>query len=164
MENKKMIKRSWIQRWFAANPLFFVAALPLCADLLFTLIGQGPAYWQNYHHVNESSPVSLLLEIHPLVYLLFVVLYISVIYQGIKRLKKPWNFVLTCMALIVHAYGSSTWVSLFFLHLGLLFFPQTTPSPTGELMLFRWSGTIFYLLFIGLCAGLALSAFQKKQR
>ena len=130
----------------------------MCLDVLFTFLGQGSAYWAgNYHHINESAPTSLLLEIHPLVALCGVTLYLWAIYQGVKRLRKPWNVVLTCMVFLIHMYGSSTWVGLFLSHVGSLFFPQTLARPTGALMLFRWGGNTFYLLLIGLCAGLLLS-------
>lgn len=163
MDNRKTIKRPWIQQWFAANPLFFVVALPLCADLLLTVVGQGPAYWQNYHDVSEMGPVYMALEIHPLVYLLCVSLYACAVYQGTKRLKRPWNVVLACVVFAGHVYGSSTWVRSILLHLALSLFPLTTNATRAQ-SLFLWSGEVVYCLFIGLWAGLVFSVYLKQQK
>lgn len=92
------------------NPLFYVFVLPLVADATFTIMGQGKDYWENHTLVNEASPVYIILQTSPLLFIIGSILWIAFMYWLVLKLKSPYDLFLTLLILIGDTWGSSTWL------------------------------------------------------
>jgi hypothetical protein len=94
------------------NPLFFVFAIPIVVDVVGTVLGQPPEYWTSGYKVfNEAVPIYPLLQIHPLLFIIFcLVVWLSFTYWITKKLKEPFNIWATMALLIGHGYNSVFWL------------------------------------------------------
>lgn len=91
--------------------IFILSVLfPMGLDGIFTLIGQPRGYWKDFTIVNEVSPARILLQIHPLLFLIFGIIYAIIIL--FLLLKLPWKFALPVgiVTYTGHVWGSSTWI------------------------------------------------------
>jgi hypothetical protein len=138
----------------ARNPLFFVFALPAVADLLLTLAGQAPAYWQDHRQANEMSPAYWLLAANPLWFVLLGAGYLVGLYWLVGRLRPPLNLMVACGFLVGHTWGSSTW-----LEPALTRIVAEGPDPHLTNVLI-WSGMIAYFVLVGIAAGGALAQYR----
>jgi hypothetical protein len=77
-----------------------------------TLYGQSNAYWAgDYSEVNEASPsFAHFLSIHPLIFLLAVVLWIAIFSALILLLPEKLALTVAVAIVIGQMYGASTWL------------------------------------------------------
>lgn len=67
------------------SPVFLVAIL----DAIFTVLGQPKAYWENFNNLNEANPVAkILLRSTPIIFFVGVLIYSSLLFLIIPKLKK----------------------------------------------------------------------------
>lgn len=136
------------------NPLFWAFFVPAAIDGTLTLIGQSPDYWQNYKLVNEGSPAFIILAIHPGLFITGGILWFVFWYLVYKRLKEPWNIMLTIGFIAGHAYGASSWLTKIMGESGLYGYGNRI----------GWYLLILYFVFLDLvCGGLIRYYFQNKR-
>ncbi len=93
--------------WMCAGPVVMVVA-----DAALTLVGQAPEYWlDGYSAVREDNAIGhWLLELHPVAFLLGVVLWTVLFAAAIHRLPIGWARVLAFGVMFGHAFGAATWL------------------------------------------------------
>jgi hypothetical protein len=111
-----------MKKLFNSNPLYFSFFLPIIVDVVGTVLGQPKEYWLgDFKVVNEALPLYILLNIHPLLFLAFcLVFWLTCTYFLTKKLPhflKLW----AALALFVgHGYNSITWLRINQYHHGIL--------------------------------------------
>lgn len=142
------------------NPLFLVFALPIIVDVVGTVLGQPPEYWSSGYQVfNEAVPIYPLLQIHPLLFIIFcLVVWLSFTYWLTKKLKEPLNIWATTSLLIGHGYNSVTWFRIDLYRAGL-FAGQDQLSKALSLI-----PMTIYILFIGWMAMKGFLLYFDKRR
>ncbi len=93
--------------WMCAGPVAMVVV-----DAALTLRGQAPEYWGgDYSFVREDNPIACrFLELHPLVFVLGVVLWTVLFTAAIHRLPMAWARVVAFGVMLGHAVGAATWL------------------------------------------------------
>ena len=126
--------------------------LVMILDLVFTLVGQPPQYWQNYSYFNEGSPLGQTLMLNPFGFILFFTSYILfvVILSGI--LPRPLNIMFALSFYLGHIWGSSTW-------LGTIYYKISGNSyyVWNE----SWYLSIGYFIFIAIISGFFINKWLK---
>lgn len=143
-----------------SNPLFFVFAVPVVVDVIGTVLGQPPAYWQSGHKIfREAVPVYPLLQIHPVLFIVFCLgVWLSFTYFLTKKLKEPLNIWATTSLLIGHGYNSVTWFRIILYQAGIF---AGSDQFSQALSLIPMS---LYILGIGFIAMKAFLLYFKKMR
>lgn len=101
-----------MQSFFKSKRIIFILSIlfPMGIDGIFTLAGQPSGYWREFTLVNEASPARILLQIHPLFFLLFGIIYATI--TVFLLMKLPWKFALPLGILVYtgHVWGNTTWI------------------------------------------------------
>jgi len=81
-------------------------------DAALTLGGQAPEYWAgDCSFVRESNPIACpLLELHPMAFVLGVVLWTVSFTAAIHRLPTGWARVVAFVVMFGHTLGAATWL------------------------------------------------------
>lgn len=80
-------------------------------DLLFTLWFQPDHYWIDHTGCEERNPIgNAILSAHPNWFIVLFCFWLSLILFLVTKLPKPYNFIVTALALLGHAWGSSSWL------------------------------------------------------
>ena len=81
-------------------------------DATLTLWGQAPEYWTDgYAFVRENNPIACrLLELHPVAFVLGVVLWTALFTAAIHRLPIEWARVVAFVVMFGHTFGAATWL------------------------------------------------------
>ena len=126
--------------------------LVMILDLVFTLVGQPEAYWQNFQFFNEASPIGQkLLMTHPIFFILSFIFYTVFVLFLIVNLKRPLNIILALSAFLGHSWGSSSWVPKIFFNL------------TGFQLINNYYLILSYFILIAVFSGFCLNLWLKKQ-
>ncbi|MEK7648297.1 MAG: hypothetical protein AAB400_00075 [Patescibacteria group bacterium] len=113
--------------------------LPAVIDVIVTLVGQPPGYWQNYQAVQEGSPGGLaLLSIHPGLFIVVFSVYVALTAFILLRWKNAYTLIFGIAVFTGHAWGSSSWIPVLFHGL-------------------NWYSMIVYFILISLPLGIALN-------
>lgn len=128
------------------NPLFFAFVFPAAFDMVITVLGQDPSYWQNYSLANEASPGFYLLATSPFLFLGSCALWLTLWYFVVKKLPQPFNLTVSLSMLIAHAWGSSSW------------FNRITLFQDMDL----WTVTIIYFILLAMSASYCITLYYKK--
>jgi hypothetical protein len=141
------------------NPLFYIFVIPVIVDVVGTVLGQPPEYWSsNYKVFNEALPIYPLLQIHPLLFIIFCLgLWLPATYLLVKKLKYPLNTFATLALLIGHGYNSVNWLRVDLYRAGL-FADQDQLSKALSLI----PMTIYILLIAGIANKGFLNYFKNK--
>jgi len=108
MKTVPRARRIWHYRFWTLVP----ALAMILFDLGITLYFQPPEYWRgNYVLTTDKSPVGLfLLSIHPAAFLMFMVIYVSVVVATIIWLPIPWNRIVALAIVVGHSAGVYSWM------------------------------------------------------
>lgn len=124
-------------------PILLVISL----DAIFTILGQPKEYWQNYLYAHEGSPLGFnLLHSSPWIFLAFMALYSGAAYLLLKKLPLFWSLVLGLSLFSGHLYGSGSWISTFYLKLGL-----------SDSLFVHWYLRVGYYILISLITALIIN-------
>lgn len=145
---------------FQNNPLFTIFALPIVVDVVGTVLGQPLEYWTSGYQVfNEAVPIYPLLQIHPLLFIVFcLAVWLSFTYWLTKKLKEPLNVWATMALLIGHGYNSVFWLRTDLYRAGLF---------TGQDQLSKALSLIpvtIYILFAGWIASKGIMVYLEKRK
>lgn len=138
------------------NPLYFAFFFPMLMDGILTLAGQDANYWQNFKLANEASLAYFAMATHPALFILGTPLWLVFMYWLIKKVKHPYNLMLSSTLIAGHTWGSSTWISKIIRDSNLLDLTNRTDILTS------WLAKIIYFVIIGVVAGYSLSLYTKK--
>ncbi len=94
--------------WLCVGPLFFCFL-----DVFLTLQGQSDAYWSgDYSQVTEWNPLARwTLEVHPLLFLLNVVIRMGVACLLILVLRESLARPLAFVVQLGHSLGAASWLT-----------------------------------------------------
>jgi len=96
--------------------LIYPILLVILLDVIFTLLGQPPQYWQSYSLVREGSPLGVsFLQASPFIFVLFMLAYTCLIVFLLKKLPRFWSLILGLTVYSGHLYGSGTWIYVLYL-------------------------------------------------
>jgi hypothetical protein len=140
---------------FKKNPLFGVFVIPIIFDVVGTVLGQPKVYWASRYKVfNEAVPVYPLLQIHPLVFIVFCLgIWLPITYIIVKKLKEPFN-VWAAMALFAgHAYNSVNWFRHIQYDMGIFAAKDQVSQAFGLIPM------TIYILLIGFIASKSLMIY-----
>lgn len=136
-----------------SNPLFWAFFIPGAIDGTLTLLGQSPEYWQNYKLVNEGSPAYIVLATHPALFVLGGIIWFIGWYYIYKRLKEPWNIILTVAFIAGHSYGAGSWI-------------QKIARGSGIYNYYNrisWYFIVLYFVFLGVTCGLLIRSYFRNR-
>ena len=127
------------------SPIILVMIL----DLVFTLLGQPPSYWQNYNLFNEGSPLGIiLLSIHPAYLILFFILYLLFVLFLITNLKKPLKIIVALSFFLGHIWGSVSWIPVLLYNF-------------SQIQIDGWYLSIGYFIIISIVSGFCINKWLK---
>lgn len=142
---------------FRKNPLFFSFLLPMFTDGLMTLIGQSPSYWRNFRTANEMSPAYFFMAAHPIFFIFGAVIWFVLLYFLFRKLKNPYNLILSCIFIAGNTWGSTSWITKLMKESGFLI---TTDRIS---IILSWVILVIYFTLIGTIAGLSFSQYFKRK-
>ena len=132
-----------IPKFIKSNPLYWAFFIPAAIDGIVTLLGQDTTYWSNYRSVNEGSPAWIILATHPALFILGSVIWFISWYFMYKKLKEPFNMMITIAFIAGHTWGSSSWISRFLGNADL----YSNANRLG------WYALVTYFIFLGVVCG-----------
>lgn len=133
--------------------LYWAFFVPAFIDGIFTLLGQSPAYWSNYKLVNEGSPAWIILATHPALFVLGSAVWFIGWYFIYRKLKEPFNLMITIAFVVGHAWGSSSWITRSLTSAGL----YSTANRLG------WYILVAYFIILGVICGYFINYYFKNQ-
>ncbi len=135
--------------------LIIFVVITVILDIIFTLLGQSPKYWENYQLAVDGNPLALFfLLIHPLLFLFFSLIWVSIVTCLIKVLRFPWFIFLGIAVILGHLWGSVTWVP------SVLTFLK---NPWLEAH-WGWYISIIYIILLSVLFGAIIYLFYPKSK
>ncbi|OHA88477.1 MAG: hypothetical protein A2653_00510 [Candidatus Zambryskibacteria bacterium RIFCSPHIGHO2_01_FULL_43_25] len=120
-------------------------------DGLFTLVGQPAGYWNNPSLVREGSPLGFSLLLHnPFFFILFFIIYLTVVYWGLKKLPIVISLPGAIALFLGHVWGSSSWLSVLYRKFGFEIFD-----------FYNWWLSISYFVVIAIITSLFILRVDK---